>query len=367
MRRRVVVTGVGSVNAAFAGGWSALAAFLAEPRSGVSASAAYAAPVAEVASETLASFIEGGEARRLSRVCQMTVAAGRLAMADAGLSAGERVGLVIGTEFGDLRSTIEFADGYLTGGPPGLSPLLFPNTVMNTMAASTTIAVAAKGPSLTLNAPTVAGELAVAHAASAIAAGRADAVLAGGVDQLDPAVADMLDVLGAPREVQGEGATFVVLESSRAAEERGATVLGEVAGVAWRTLPARPYAIGRSAPAGAVGAALEAAGGDRGSVGWVYTSASGDVERDAWEARVLDAAVGPPPPPRVALRLLLGQHAGAGALSVAAAVWTAQSGRLPTPAVQARPAGAPPRPGLVHALARGGDHVALVVRAPAPE
>src|SRR6185503_2286933 len=133
-------------------------------------------------------------------VCQLTIAAARLAVGESGfdpnrdLSGG--LGLVIGSELGDFTSTIAFADGYLAKGPAGLSALLFPNTVMNTMAATTAIAVASRELSLTINVPTVAGELAVARAAAAVAGGRVDAVLAGGVDEVDPLVAEMLDALG---------------------------------------------------------------------------------------------------------------------------------------------------------------------------
>src|SRR5262249_57621393 len=130
---------------------------------------------------------------------------------------GEGVGLVLGREFGGLHSTVEFADGYLTSGPSGLSPLIFPNTVMNTMAAATTIEVGAKAASLTLNAPTVAGELAIVRAAAVIEGGRARAVLAGGVDQIDPFLGAMLEELGVGGERRSEGAVLVVLESQRAA------------------------------------------------------------------------------------------------------------------------------------------------------
>jgi hypothetical protein len=69
-----------------------------------------------------------------------------------------------------------------------------------------------------------------------------------------------------------------------------------------------------------------------------------------------------------------GEHAGLGPLRVAAAAWTARMGRLPgiaslrEPRDDARDVAAgpgvhrvPPGPGLVHAMARGGDAVALVV------
>jgi hypothetical protein len=63
--------------------------------------------------------------------------------------------------------------------------------------------------------------------------------------------------------------------------------------------------------------------------------------------------------PTVSLAPRLGQHAGLGALRVAAATWTARSGLLPDDA-----GGEPTRvsgPGLVHGLGRGGNHVALVI------
>ena len=92
--------------------------------------------------------------------------------------------------------------------------------------------------------------------------------------------------------------------------------------------------------------ALGAAGIGVDDLGAVYLSASGDEARDAWEMRVLDATLGAAGPPRHALRRLVGDHAGAGALSVMAAAVTARASR---------------RPCLVHGVARGGAHVALVV------
>jgi 3-oxoacyl-(acyl-carrier-protein) synthase len=353
-RRGVVITGVGVVNAAVVGASPALGAWLARPRPALRTPGAR--PAVRLADATLATLVDGGEVRRLSRVCQLTIAAARLAVGEACLAPGRGLGLIVGTELGDFTSTIAFADGYLTRGPAGLSPLLFPNTVMNTMAATTAIAVVARELTLTLNAPTVAGELAIARGAAAVASGRADVVLAGGVDELDPLVGEMLEVLG-DRDVRGEGATFVVLEAESAAQERGAPVLGRIRGVARRSLPTRPWGVGRRADSRAVAEALARA--DVARPGWIYVSASGDVERDTWEDTVLTAALGPTSAPTISLCPLLGQHAGAGALRVAAAAWTARAGLLPDAA-----GGEPVRvsgPGLVHGLGRGGNHVALVV------
>jgi 3-oxoacyl-[acyl-carrier-protein] synthase II len=367
MRPAVVITGAGIVTAALTGSWPALGVFLAASRSVVAdrdgRRAALLAPAA------LAALLHPDETRRLSRVCQLSVAAARLAMAESGYDAARGVGLVIGTEFGDLRSTIEFADGYLRRGASGLSPLLFPNTVMNAMAATTAIAVGAKGMALTFNTPTVAGELAVARGAAAVAGGRTEAILAGGVDDLDPLVARGLADLGRGHDTRGEGAVFLLLESRASAERRGAAVLGEIRGAAVRALQVRPYGVPPrprargaddvSASRAITGALLDSST-TRDALGWTYTSASGDPTRDAWEARLLAGALGGAPPPATSLAPLMGHHSGLGALSVAAGAWTAASGVLPREHGAAR---VHRGPGLVHGIARGGTHVALVVDA----
>ena len=106
-RAPVVITGVGVVHAAVSGGSDALHAYLGSPTRA-------SGPVID-----LAPRLDDGEARRLSRVCQMAVVAARLALQDAGCAPGGPLALVIGTELGDLASTMDFADGFLRRGPAG--------------------------------------------------------------------------------------------------------------------------------------------------------------------------------------------------------------------------------------------------------
>jgi 3-oxoacyl-[acyl-carrier-protein] synthase II len=352
--RRVVVTGVGAVGPGCVGGAAAVEALVA----GLAPKAGRAHLVDDAA---IAGLLDDSEERRLSRICRFAVVAARLALRDARRETAEGLGLVLGSEHGDFRSTIAFADGYLDAGPAGLSALLFPSTVMDTMSAAATIAVAAREACLTLNAPTVAGHLAVAQAAAAVASGRLPAALAGGVDEIVDLVQEGLDAFE-PSVLRGEGAAFAVLEPLESARARGAPVLGEVMAAAWRALPARPGGVGRLAAAPAIAAALVQAGVPAGRLGFVYTALNGDAPRDAWEAAVVGNGLSARVPPGAALAPGLGQQAALGPLALAAAAWTARTGRLPG---DAGPVAAW-CPGLVHALARGGNEVAVVVGPPVP-
>lgn len=391
MTERVVVTGVGIVSALCMGGVESLDAALerSQPAPGPMAAALPADPSrresAELHPATLSNLMEPAEARRLSRVSQLAVAAGRFATREAGLGELSRgVHLVVATEFGDLRSTEEFAAGYLARGVTGLSPLAFPNTVMNAMASAMAISLGLRGASITLNCRRVAGELAVARASAMVASGRAGVVLVGGVDEVHPLTCRMLgefrrlspldgrDPVCRPYDqyangaIRGEGATFLVLEALRSARERGARILGEIRGVAWQC--------GRRART--ILAALDAARAAPTDIQWVYSSASGDPTEDAAQLAALRRAFPASRPAVTSLSPLAGEHAGLGALHVAAAMRTLRDGQLPgiatlqVPRPEAAGFAVGPGlhragrgPGLIHGVARRGDQVALVVAA----
>jgi 3-oxoacyl-[acyl-carrier-protein] synthase II len=382
---RVVVTGVGLVTAVCTGDAAALPPALESGRSAIAPVTAFATDglrarlAAEVPPAALAPLIDVVEARRWSRVSQLAVGAARLAARDARLEGESDVHLVVGTEFGDLRSTEEFAAGYLARGAAGLSPLAFPNTVMNTMASAVAIALGLRGASVTLNCRRVPGELAVAQAVALVTGGRARHVIAGGVDEISPFMFRVLGQSGglsrdnghdegcrpydrtANGAVRGEGAAFLVVESIDIARARGARVRGEIRGAAWHA--------GARAPT--IGAALDAAGVRADEIAWVYSAASGDPRDDAAQLKALGRVPDLGHAALTSLAPLAGAHAGLGPLHVAAAMWTATAGRLPGIATlrTARTAAAlgpgvhpvRPGPGLVHGVARRGDQVALVV------
>jgi 3-oxoacyl-[acyl-carrier-protein] synthase II len=379
-RQRVVITGVGSMSALGAGGRAAVEGALDRGQSGIGPVRAFAVEespsrlAAEVASATLEAHVDREIARRLSRICQLAVTAARLAVAESGVAAGPDLGVTVGTEYGDFRSSEEFASGFLRRGPAGLSPMIFPNTVMNSMAAQVAIAIGAQGPVLTVNQGTVAGDLALARATALIASAHTRAVLAGGVDEISGSAYRQLALMRALSPmggdgpegcrpfapdhngpVLGEGATFLMLEAYEAARCRGTAIMAEVLGAAWGSIPVAPHTAPRArrdrhSP---VPPLLGRLGLSPGDLGACVGSGNGDPAADDWEQRLLSADLGAAAavlcPPR-SLAPLFGQHSGLGALRVA------------TAAIEAHRRG---RPVLVHGLARGGCRIAIVIGAAA--
>ncbi|HET7010828.1 MAG TPA: beta-ketoacyl-ACP synthase II [Anaerolineales bacterium] len=197
------------------------------------------------------------EARRMARVSQIAVAAGKKAVADAGLPLPlrdpERVGVYMGTAMGGLDKVDEGIEIYRTRGLDRVSPFTLPAALPNMPAFHVTQVLGAVGPNATFTTACAAGTQAVGEAAQAIAYGRADVVVAGGAEALIRyftlggfAVMRALPTnynesperasrpFDARREgfVFSEAAAVLVLESLEHARQRGARVYAEVLGYA---------------------------------------------------------------------------------------------------------------------------------------
>ncbi|MFE3001349.1 beta-ketoacyl synthase N-terminal-like domain-containing protein [Nocardia sp. NPDC059246] len=299
--------------------------------------------------------------RRMDRLGQLAVATSQQALAAAGLTAHEGVGVVVGTGIGPMSSISRFFEPTVLGGPTQGSPAIFPNTVFNAAAGQVAMALGAKGPTSTLTSGHAAGAAALGTAFDLLRAGRADAVLCTGADELSPYALDAYRGAGlfTGRHGRGfrlaEGSVTLLLERASVARQRGVTPIAVLAGYATTS---DALGIARWDPRGrgmerAMRDALAAAGVSPADLSAVWTAAAGLPVVDGPERRAIDrlglsANCARPEPKRV-----LGDPIGAGAQLAAALAITAWQ------------RGGDHGPVLVNGSSLGGTHTSFVLRHPA--
>ncbi|MDD2335349.1 MAG: beta-ketoacyl synthase N-terminal-like domain-containing protein [Geobacteraceae bacterium] len=193
-------------------------------------------------------FMSPLKARKFDRCSLFAVVAAGMALKDAGLDpaafGSARVGIVLGCGFGGIANSEEFLRGYLTKGTDGLVPMLFPNTVPNAPASNASIEHGLKGPNVTFVQRFCSAEAAFQMACRFLEEDRADIMLTGGVDELDPFMIEAFREIGQLRRFAAgfsEGAGILVLEKGEVARNRGARIramAGDVRTIG-RLLPGR--------------------------------------------------------------------------------------------------------------------------------
>jgi 3-oxoacyl-[acyl-carrier-protein] synthase II len=305
-------------------------------------------------------FLEHRAARRMDRFAQLAVAAGRLALADAGLAVegdGARIGTVVASGIGGAEMREAAHARLVREGPDRVPPLSVPGTTLNMAAAQVSMTLGLRGPVTCVTTACAAGAQAIGEAAAAIRRGDADAMLAGGTEapltEFWVAGFDAMRVLsrrnddpaGAARPYDvardgfliGEAAALLTLERLDLARARGARPIAEVAGFA-STADAHhladPDPEGR-AYAAAVRAALADAGLAPEEIGYVNAHGGASQPGDPAEILALRQALGASAAttPLSSTKPLHGHCMGAtGALEAALAVLAVHDGALPATA-----------------------------------
>lgn len=180
-------------------------------------------------------FMPPLKARKLDRSSQFAAAATGLALKSAGIDPKnldpERIGIAMGCGFGGLGNSSEFLTGYFNSGAEGLAPMLFPNTVSNASASNASIEYGLKGPNVTVVQRFCSAETAFLMACRFLQQGRADIMLVGGVDELNPLIIKGFIALGQHKHFArsfGEGCGMLVLETSDSLKRRNANALAMV-------------------------------------------------------------------------------------------------------------------------------------------
>ena len=262
-RRRVAVTGLGLISPVgndVAATWASLlsGASGAAPITKFDASAFPVRFAAEVKGFDPLLYMDRKEAKRSDLYTQYALAASVQAMRDSGLStngtghniAPERIGVIVGSGIGGLKSFEEQHDVYHENGPSRISPFFIPMFIADIAAGIVSMRFNAKGPNYATVSACATGAHAIGAAFRAIQYGDADVMITGGAEATvtpmaiggfanmkalserndSPATASR--PFDATRDgfVMGEGAGIVILEEMEHARARGAHIHGEVVG-----------------------------------------------------------------------------------------------------------------------------------------
>ncbi|HSR21314.1 MAG TPA: beta-ketoacyl-ACP synthase II [Anaerolineales bacterium] len=273
---------------------------------------------AEVKGFDPSKFVESRESRRRDRFELLATAAASEAVAEAGLEISEvtaaRIGVVVSSAIGGLRSLEEAVLTVHTDGPRRVSPFMIPMLMANGASGLIAIDHGIKGPCFSVASACASGADGIGMALLMLRSGMIDVALAGGSEStvLTTAVAafdrvgamshqnDDYSMTPAPFDknrdglVMGEGAAVIVLEREAAARKRGATIYAELAGYG-STADAfhvtAPHAEGEGGSA-AIRQALESAGAAPEDVGYINAHGTATQLNDVSETKAIKRALG---------------------------------------------------------------------------
>jgi 3-oxoacyl-[acyl-carrier-protein] synthase II len=259
MTRRVVITGLGTVNALACdvpGFWSRLCA----GHSGVSRIGQFDTTAfkvhfgGEVKDFHPEAVLEPKVARHLDRFAQFALVAALSAVKDSGLEFSRedpyRCGVIIGSGIGGLNEFEEQHGRYKDKGPSRISPYVIPKMIPNAAAGNVSIQFGLCGPNTAVSTACASAANAIGDAFRAIQWGYADVMLSGGSEAAitpmglggftsaralsmrndDPQAASRPFDRDRDGFVLAEGAGLVILEEYERARRRGANIYAEVLG-----------------------------------------------------------------------------------------------------------------------------------------
>lgn len=257
--------------------------------------------------------------QRFDRASQLAVAAAQMAIQDAGIEIQngrpERIGIVLGTGMGDMR-TVEYGiQLLLTKGAQRLPPTALPKVLPSLLVANVTAYVGARGPNLGISTACASSTHALGEAYWMIRRGDADIVFAGGAEAaitpLTIGAFAAMRVLSRRNEspehasrpfdrdrdgfVMGEGAGLLVLESFQSAHARGARIYAEILGYGATADAHHPSDMKPDVEecARAIRLALDRAGLAKDAIDYVNAHGTSTPSNDLAETQALKQVFGP--------------------------------------------------------------------------
>ncbi len=260
MKKRVVITGLGVISPVgndIASFWQSLK----EGKSGVGPTTSFDATgfdsriAAEVKNFNPSQYgISNKDIKRTARFVQFAIASAKQAIESSGLDLNKedrnRIGVIIGSGIGCLRTIEEEHKVLLNKGPSRLSPFLIPMLIVNEASGLVAIIHGLKGPNSCVATACASGSHAIGEAYRTILYGDADVMLTGGTESCivatavggfcalkalstrnnDPQKASRPFDRDRDGFVMGEGCGLVVLETLEHAQKRNAHIIAEIVG-----------------------------------------------------------------------------------------------------------------------------------------
>jgi 3-oxoacyl-[acyl-carrier-protein] synthase II len=260
MKRRVVVTGMGAITPVgndVAATWRAITAGVSGggPITKFDASTFPTRIACEVKGFDPLLYMERKEAKRADPFAQYAIAASVQAMTDAGLDDGshydpDRLGVIIGSGIGGLKTFEEQHDVYRERGQSKISAFFIPMFISDIAAGLVSMRFNAKGPNYATISACATSAHAIGDAYRTIQYGDADLVITGGSEATVTPMAiggfcnmkalsernDSPETASRPFDatrdgfVMGEGGGIVILEELEHAKNRGAHIYAEIVG-----------------------------------------------------------------------------------------------------------------------------------------
>jgi 3-oxoacyl-[acyl-carrier-protein] synthase II len=363
VKRRVVVTGLGlvtPVGLTVEETWTNLLAGNsgAAPITKFDAAAQQVRFACEVKNFDPQVYIDRKESRRYDLFAQYAIASAHQAVVQAGLDKDapdlNRIGVVFGSGIGGMQTFEDNCRLFIEKGPDRVSPFFVPMFIPNMAPGLVSMRYGFKGPNFATVSACASSAHAIGESYRMIRDGLADAMVTGGSEAAITgltvaAFANMKamstrndDPTGASRPfdkdrdgfVLGDGGAAVVLESLEHAEQRGATILGEVLGYG---MSGDAYHMSAPAPEGegaqrAMRMCLDDQSIEYSRVDYVNAHGTSTPLGDIAETQAVKAVFG-----EHARKLVFGSSksmtghllGGAGALEFAVALLAARTGKIP--------------------------------------
>jgi len=324
---------------------------------------------------------------KISRSIALAFDAATSALYDAGIDTtpGQHpeMGVVFGTTLGGLAPLLDLDRQALAKGPRAADPMLFPSAGASAPSCQISVTLGMQAFNTTLSNGQTSGLDAIQYAAQFIRLGRAEAVLAGGVEEISLdtfraclngrlLASEQMRPFDATRSgfVLGEGAAVLVLESLEHALDRNANIWAEFTGYGFSFSPSARTRL--DAAITAIETALCRARLRPSDIGAVFANANGSVAGDRIEGQALNSAL--PGCPVTSIKPVVGEsYSAAGAIQSAAALLALRHQALPGTAGFDRPDRKCPglpvvqdtREGkissvMVNAFGRTGNHSSVV-------